>query len=156
VIPPTPVALFPGRPLLMLLLATTNFGVVGCDEGVKIAPVSGRVTLDGVPLEGARINTQPVSQAGEPSVGVGSFAVTDAEGRYHLELVTPPRPGAVIGEHSVLIKLPQTRYVAGREDAPIVGLSVLPPEALDGSICLNVPQGGLDKADFDLRSRSQK
>lgn len=149
-------SLFSRRPLQLLLITIANLGVVGCGDELKIAPVSGRVTLDGAPLEGARINTQPRSQTGEPTVGVGSFAVTDVQGRYNLELVSPPRVGAVIGEHSVLIKMPQTRYVAGREDAPVVGISVLPPEALDGSLRLSVPEEGLQTADFDLRSRSQR
>lgn len=125
----------------------------GCGPDQQVAPVSGVITLDGVPLEGARINTQPLAQADDTSPGVGSFGVTDADGRYSLELVTPPTPGAVVGEHVVRIKKQQLRYVEGREDAPIAQRSVLPAEAIDGSLRLTVPPAGLDDGDFDLRSK---
>lgn len=124
----------------------------GCGPKQPVAPVSGVVTLDGAPLEGARINTQPISQS-DTTPGVGSFGVTDAEGRYTLELVSPAMPGAVIGEHVVRIKKQKLRYLAGREDAPIAERSTLPSEALDGSLRISVPPTGLDSADFDLKSK---
>lgn len=125
---------------------------VGCGGPANIAPVSGVVTLDGKPVEGARINTQPIRQAESIEAGVGSFAVTDAEGRYSLELVTPSVPGAVVGEHVVKIKKQKTRYMEGREDAPVLERSQLPKAALDGSLRLVVPPDGSDAADFHLNS----
>ncbi|MEQ8847426.1 carboxypeptidase-like regulatory domain-containing protein [Botrimarina sp.] len=124
----------------------------GCGDSRSVAPVSGVVTLDGAPLAGARVNTQPISPTDAPDAGVGSFAVTDDTGHYELELVSPPRPGAVVGTHVVRIKKLNDRYVAGREDAPLRGPSQLPAEAFDGSLRLTVPAEGTDQADFALES----
>ena len=84
-------------PLCAALVAVA----AGCG-GEKLAPVSGVVTLDGAPLADASVTFQPVAQGGIDA-GSGSYAKTDAEGRYTLRTVTGDRRGAVVGKHVVRI-----------------------------------------------------
>lgn len=80
-------------PLLVMSLA-------GCGGGGGDRPslgrVSGLVTLDNSPVEGAEVQFLPVD-GGRPSTGI-----TDAQGRYTLQY-TENSSGAVIGQHSVSI-----------------------------------------------------
>ena len=70
----------------------------GCgDKGPEVARVSGRVTLDGAPLAGARIQFQPEA-SGSPSYGA-----TDPDGHYVLGYKRG-QPGALIGWHTIQIK----------------------------------------------------
>ena len=78
--------------LLLLVLAVFS----GCGPGGPvIAPVSGVVTLDGKPVEGAAV--------GFVAVGDGPVAngTTDAEGRYTLTCMN--QSGAVVGEYRVIV-----------------------------------------------------
>ena len=75
---------------------------VGCstrpaDQPV-IAAVSGRVTMDGQPLEG-------VSVVFESERGVLSFGNTDADGRYKLSYIRSAK-GAGLGKNIVRISTP--------------------------------------------------
>lgn len=71
----------------------------GCGgSGPEVAPVSGRVTLDGAPLAGARIRFQPEASGGSPSHGTA-----DADGRYVLGYKRG-QPGALIGWHAIQIE----------------------------------------------------
>ena len=72
---------------VMLLVAS------GC--GGNTVPVSGVVTLDGKPVEGAAVSFTP-----EKSDGVGgSYGKTDAQGRYSLKTVIGDKAGAAAGKH---------------------------------------------------------
>jgi len=78
--------------LVLLLLIFT-----GCNKGgVPIAPVHGRVTLDGRPLASADVSFQP-TDAKRASRGR-----TDADGRYEL-LYKRGQKGAIVGPHMVRI-----------------------------------------------------
>src|SRR5262245_40234010 len=81
----------------------------GCSAS-KIAPVSGRVTLDGKPLAGVHIGFQPIGKPGELNPGSGSYAITDADGQFRLLLVDGEQPGAIIGKHRV--------EITGRSEVP--------------------------------------
>jgi hypothetical protein len=71
--------------------------LMGCGgSGPELAPVKGRVTLDGRPLEMADVVFQP-DGAKRPSIGH-----TDADGRYVLAHKRGVE-GALVGEHRVLI-----------------------------------------------------
>jgi hypothetical protein len=71
--------------------------VAGCDQrGPTIAPVSGRVTLDGQPLVNADVSFQP---DGSQRASSGR---TDVDGRYQL-MFKRGQPGAIVGEHTVRI-----------------------------------------------------
>lgn len=73
--------------------------IAGCGgSGPEMGSVTGKVTLDGQPLEGATVQFQPVT--GEPKSP--SSGVTDASGYYELKF-TASKDGATIGDHKVTI-----------------------------------------------------
>ena len=111
----------------------------GCGQpGYEVAPVSGRVTLDGQPMPGVHVSFQP--QAGRDNQlnpGPGSVGVTDAEGRFTLRLSDPDRPGAVVAAHTV--RMTMVREAAA--DLPDVGGPIdttLPPQTRDGTLRFEV------------------
>ena len=75
---------------------------VGCStrpaDQPEIAPVAGRVTMDGQPLAG-------VSVVFESERGVLSFGNTDADGRYRLSYIRSAK-GAGLGKNTVRISTP--------------------------------------------------
>lgn len=72
--------------------------LAGCGGGDRpdLAPVSGKVTLDGKPLDGARVIFEP--EEGRPSYGM-----TNESGEFTIEYATDV-PGAVVGSHTVRIR----------------------------------------------------
>ena len=54
----------------------------GCSGGPRFAPVTGVVTIDGVPYGKAVVSFQPISDGKDPNPGKGSSAYTDANGRF--------------------------------------------------------------------------
>jgi hypothetical protein len=78
------------RLLLVVLFSGCGVG------GPAVAPVSGRVTLDGRPLVNADVTFQP---DGELRASGGR---TDADGRYRL-MFKRGQEGALAGEHTVRI-----------------------------------------------------
>jgi hypothetical protein len=83
---------FPHAAGLILLLALTGCG----NSGPQIAPVHGRVTLDGRPLENANVEFKP-KDSPRPSTGL-----TNADGQYELAYKRG-QLGAVVGLNSVRI-----------------------------------------------------
>jgi hypothetical protein len=70
--------------------------VTGCGRnGPPMAPVKGRILLDGKPIEGAAVGFMPVGG------GPVASATSDADGCFTLS--TMNRPGAPIGEHVVTV-----------------------------------------------------
>lgn len=69
--------------------------LIGCGD-MKVAPVSGTVTLDGVPLSRASITFEPKA-GGRPSVGV-----TNEQGKYVLEY-SMDQVGAEVGTCAVRV-----------------------------------------------------
>jgi hypothetical protein len=78
--------------------------VAGCG-GSRLAPVSGTVTLDGLPVENAGVMFQPIGD-GQLNPGAGSFGRTNAKGEFTLELIGGGGKGAVVGWHKVHIDPP--------------------------------------------------
>src|SRR5262249_54064491 len=84
------------------LLGVFVVAFAGCNsEPYRVAPVTGRVTLDGKPVPQLAVMFQPVATDGNTNPGPGSYGVTDADGRYSMKLVGKETPGAVIGKHKV-------------------------------------------------------
>jgi len=76
-------------------------GQWGCSSGsVKLAKVTGKVTLAGAPLPDALVTFTPTS-GGSPSVGR-----TSSDGSYSLEFSRKMK-GAMVGEHTVSISTEQ-------------------------------------------------
>jgi hypothetical protein len=121
-----------------------------------LAPVSGTILLDGEPLVGASVNTQPISTSSNREPGAGSFGNTDAQGHYSLELVDPPLAGAVLGEHRLTITR-RKQQIEQYDDTDEIDLRVRPPQGPpwpdrygNGSLRLTVPPEGTTEANFEL------
>lgn len=80
-----------------LALMVSLLVLVGCGkpEGEKTFQVTGTVTYQGNPVEGASVGFIP--EKGRPAVGK-----TDAAGRFELSTFSP-RDGAIAGSHKVVI-----------------------------------------------------
>ncbi|MFN0055646.1 MAG: carboxypeptidase-like regulatory domain-containing protein [Planctomycetales bacterium] len=91
--------------LSLLLVAL----VMGCNSGAKpppkigtLIPVTGTVTLDGVALADATVTFHPESASGFQ----GSFARTDAQGKYEMESPVgnnKRQKGAIPGKYKVTV-----------------------------------------------------
>jgi len=79
--------------LAVLLAAST-----GCDARRTPAPVSGTITLDGRPVEGATVTFHLLDNEKDGSVVTGQ---TDKAGTFHLK--TGNEDGAVPGEYKVVV-----------------------------------------------------
>jgi hypothetical protein len=122
----------------------------GCGGGPAIAPVSGRVTLDGKAVPNATVIFQPISQELNP--GPGSQAKTDSEGRFTLQLMNGQQSGALVGLHKVSI----TAY-DGADEVPSSGSNMvfrksLIPEEYNArsKLTFTVTPEGSSTANFDL------
>lgn len=143
------------------LIAAAAAVIAGCGPALPVAPVAGRVTLDGEPLAGATLTTQPMATDGA-TPGPGSFGHTNVDGQFELELVKPEMPGAIIGRHRVIITPPDSRDFntappPGDEtgDDPRGHLAGVDPRwpnrFSDGSLRLEVPPEGTTTANFELK-----
>jgi len=131
-----------------------------------MAPASGIVTLDGKPLVGATITTQPVA-TNSRTPGSGSFSHTDDRGHFELELVQPAMKGAIIGPHRVMISPANGSKQAEQPKQSADGSHLVwtddprsnratagakwPVRFSDGSLTMEVPQSGTDSLRFDLK-----
>lgn len=138
------------RAAASLLVAACALACWGCGKS-DLGSVSGTVTLDGAPLEGAEINFMPVGGGGV------SFAETDSEGRYTLTYADGSK-GAVIGQHTVSINKEKPEIPAGTgdkvdrpEDYGPSGL--LPPKYNDKTELRAEVKAGDNKIDFPLTSK---
>ena len=115
--------------------------VAGCGGDLKVAPVTGTVTLDGAPLAKASVLFQP-DAGGRPS-----FAVTDQNGKYTLAY-SMQEQGAEVGSCTVKIstvmqpedsdgsdsrtkKPPAERVPARYEKEPVVVKVAPKPNTID-------------------------
>jgi len=139
---------------------------IGCGRGLPVAPASGIVTLNGKPLAGATINTQPVAKDSR-NPGPGSFGHTDDQGRFELEVVQPAMKGAIIGKHRVMISPPgdgsrdakPKRSADGTfeswSDDPqshrAAAGAKWPVRFADGSLTMEVPADGTNELRLELK-----
>lgn len=138
--------------LAILSIAALGPALVGCGGPYKVAPVSGKVTLDGQPLANVNVVFQPTGTKSGTAPGPGSMATTDAQGQYTLNLISEsPQPGAVVGSHKVSFAPAVQKPNPGQEIAtPNPLASKIPTESLD----FEVPAAGTNQANFDLKSTS--
>ncbi len=128
----------------------------GCGSDYTVVPASGRITLNGEPLANATITTQPVGTNEDSTPGPGSFARTDEDGRFTLELqLEKSIPGAVIAEHRITIikqghAADPSSDVATRIEAP------LPEDYRNGTVRFTVPEGGTDQMNFEIDTRRRR
>jgi len=142
---------FAMTPRLWLLVALPL--ICGCGAGIKVAPVSGVVTLDGKPLANAHVVFQPETSAGKTNVGVGSYGDTDASGKYTLKTADNDQPGAVVGKHRVEIDLRQAES-DDRDPKTRPPAKTLPTKYnRQSELQFEVKAGGSSDANFELKSR---
>jgi hypothetical protein len=136
---------------------------VGCGPPYRVAPVSGRITLDGKPLANALVTFAPMGTKGQMEVGPTAAARTDADGRYALK-IDPKKPGAVVGHCRIYINTPldERAKAAAKEPPPDVGAlpgqqfakDRLPERYRYGTeLTFDVPTSGTDSANFALSSK---
>lgn len=137
---------------LVMLLAVT----VGCGgERFPVAPVSGSITLDGQPLAGARIGFEPRKIGDNPNAGPGSYATTDAQGRYELTTLTG-QSGAVVTTHDIWIR---TAVAAADRSGEVIEAA---PEKVparyndESTLTFEVTSAGSTAANFALTSESNE
>jgi len=143
--------------------------LAGCGGGgPKLACVSGGVTVDGKPYKDAVVSFQPQASGGAENPGVGSTALTDENGRFTLTTMDG-KTGAVVGKHKVRIQTKRDNPTAffdpakGSDDSQAfdpkkVKIDPIPTEwyADTGGKEFTVPEGGTDKANFEIESAKPK
>ena len=85
--------------LTLVFVGIAILSFAGCGDS-SIAPVSGKVTVAGEPVEGIRLVFSPVPVGDEPAAGPWSSGLTNAAGEYTLETRYKDN-GAVVGKHTV-------------------------------------------------------
>ncbi len=92
----------PGRYLAALLLGGAVFVVAGCStNGENLAPVAGKVTVEGKPLTTGSVSLRPDASKGNKSQHQPTGEIT-AEGHYEL-FVPPGKKGAPPGWYKVVV-----------------------------------------------------
>jgi hypothetical protein len=135
-----------------VIIAATALLAAGCGSS-KVAPVEGRVTLDGKPLPNASVAFQPVGDGKNAYPGHGSMGKTDADGKYRLQLVGEDGTGAVIGKHRVEISA-ASRQVNPENDKERAPPNLVPAKYnRDSELTFEVTSAGTKEANFDLKSR---
>ena len=135
---------------LAALLLSAALSTIGCGPSKQpLVPVSGVVTLNGKPIDGARVFFEPESTGDVLNVGPSSYAVTDEQGRYSLETMDGEE-GAVVAHHRVTI----STFMGPEEhegEEP-VREELIPDRYFDGSTPLSwdVSVDGAADADFHL------
>ncbi|MEW4563549.1 hypothetical protein AB1K70_13535 [Bremerella sp. JC770] len=135
-----------------LLLVVPLCFVLGCFSTDNIVPVSGQVTLDGEPLTGAIVGFEPIAQEGELEAGYGSYAKTDDNGRYSLRSLKNEE-GAMIGQHRVSVSTVVGKVGPNGETVGLTRERVPSRYNNDTQLIVEVPQGGTDTANLELKTR---
>jgi hypothetical protein len=136
-----------------LLILAAALGCSG-SKPYRTAAVSGRVTLDGKPLAGARLTFTPERTARDGLLsGPESHGETNADGRYSLTTVFKDR-GATVGRNRVMITTRRLERPSDNPDGPVREVA---PEQVPGKyftekapLYFDVPAGGTNSADFEL------
>jgi len=118
-----------------------------------MAKVAGVITLDGQPLEGAKLFFSPIGSSDRPYPGPRSTGKTNAEGRFRLT-TKDGYDGAVVGKHRVRI----TTLLETVDPNNSIKVLTVTPEKIPfkykrgGRLDTEVPQEGLAGLRFDLKS----
>ena len=133
---------------LCLCLPLAAILATGCG-GPKLAPVSGKITLENKPLPKARITFQPMEGGVNP--GVGSYGEADDNGEYTLKPVDGKGSGALVGKHRVEISL--LKEGTNPEDDRQRTVNLVPPQYnLKSTLTFEVKPGS-NTVDWPLTSK---
>ncbi|QDT67091.1 transthyretin-like family protein [Calycomorphotria hydatis] len=132
--------------LFILLIAVASTGCGQTDDTPALGVVKGKVTLDGKPLDGARVLFQP--QAGRPSE-----AITNEHGDYTL-LYLSNHKGALIGQHKVHITTEREGFSDEANDGKTIKgrKEILPAKYHSKSTLTTDVTEGSNTVDFELES----
>ncbi|MAT68002.1 MAG: hypothetical protein CMJ58_00600 [Planctomycetaceae bacterium] len=127
------------------------FAVCGGCSGPSLAPLEGTVTMDGQPLVNATVSFDRGEGPIEQRLYSGK---TDAQGRYAAGPTWSSGTGVEPGSYKVMITSVELPPDADES-------TVLPPEPVpmryrDGSIAIDVPEGGNTAQDFEFESVPQR
>lgn len=128
--------------------------LLGCSSGALMERVEGIVTLDGQPLPDIRVNFQPQSrETAQP--GIGSYGVTDSQGRFVLRRADTDGQGAVVGTHTVSLSDKQVENASDADagDTSAVPKSRIPPKYAETPLTFEVKAGEKNEARFELTSQ---
>jgi hypothetical protein len=135
------------------VLVGITFLSLGCGKNPhRLAPVSGRVTMEGKPLANALVAFLPDTKPGAmPSPT--SRGETDQNGRYTLTS-SEDKPGAVVGTSKVRISTMKSTGGGEGEGGAILARETV-PERYNArtELTFDVPEEGTDQADFALKSK---
>jgi len=115
--------------------------------GAPTVSVSGTVTVDGKPLDGATVVFTPVDAA-KDGFAPASHGTTDASGKYTLALTMTGKSGAIVGKHRVTIGKFEEPDVDDEESDELgeEPASLVP----EHDLTFDVSSSGTDQANFDL------
>jgi hypothetical protein len=142
---------------LSIFLVIALLPVCGCGKPpadaptVPIHPVSGIVTLDGKPIQGAQVAFVAL-QAAEP-VAISPNGVTDAEGKFCISTYSV-NDGAPDGAYAATVSWPEVLTAGGSE--PEFGKERLPSRYQDpqkSGLVVTVSEDLLDPLTFELTTR---
>ena len=158
--------------LTVALFATAILTFAGCGGEFSTAPVSGKVTLNGKPVDGIRLVFTPMANEANTDPGPWSTGVTNSEGEYTLE-TRHQEQGAAVGKHTVMFEFDDAEDIetlreeledAGSEDGSKAEFNAVKKRIADFqarqkarpkvsdkyTAYLDVPAGGTKEADFEL------
>jgi hypothetical protein len=126
--------------------------LIGCG-GVSRETVSGKVTLDGAPLPGAKLllvaKDAPRTAAADPSVTGPFLGVTNDQGEFELGPIGQEGGGVPAGAYTLTIT---TAWLDGGDEMSVTPPQKVPPPHSTG-VDFELPDGGTDAANFDLKSK---
>jgi hypothetical protein len=134
-------------PLVGILLVAISLSLAGCD-GDGTVPVTGTVTLDGAPLEGAAVLLEP-SQGGTPA-----SATTDTSGSFSLNTVPGPYKVGISKTNVTMGEGAEVHEDAGGEVDDVDTEYVTPlnyASPMTSGLTVDVA-AGMDPVTFDLTS----
>ena len=146
------------RFVMGILSASLLLAGGGCSDGRNSARVTGKVTLNGQPVEDIYVYFQPVSDSssGGPGTkarepGAGSYGLTDAEGNFTLRFSDTEEEGAIVGTHTVRLV---DKRAEGAEDAD-AGVIEAPPSRIPveftrRDLTFEVKADGENQANFEV------
>jgi hypothetical protein len=135
---------------VLLCAAATLCGCSSADRA--LAPVSGKVTLDGKPLSGGGVSFQPIAPPGTTSAGRGSVAFCDDDGNFTLNTIDG-NPGAIVGSHRVRIYGPRNKIASADDTSSGATTEIVPAKYnFQTTLTFDVPPDGSDDANFELTS----
>ena len=124
---------------------------IGCGKGPKKVSVSGKVTLDGQPIQNCSVLFQAVNPGGTAEWRPDATGLTDSEGRFVLSSIGEKGgAGAVAGEYVVKFGWSDPNPPANESERPAQPPYQLPQDAQITGIKFTVPAKGTSEADFQL------